>query len=218
MPSEIVEVSCRRFAHRPQAPHDDGESQGLSNGRYCSSRRALEPQLPHPGYRAGMDWCTECGFDYDPSQAGEAGQAIVGGVAEFAALLRARDVALTTRSQPGTWSPLEYGCHLRDVLLVQRERVLLARRVDRPSLDPMGRDERVEHDGYAEQDPDDVARQLTDAAQMFAHVLSRLGRDDWERSVMYSYPQRGERSLRWVAVHTVHEVRHHLLDVRRQLG
>jgi len=166
---------------------------------------------------AVMDWCKECGFEYDLSEARKAGQAIVGGVVEFAAILRARDVEVTTRPQPGTWSPLEYGCHLRDVLLVQRERVLLARRVVRPPFSPMGREERADHDGYAEQDPDDVARQLTDAAQMFAHVLSRLGREEWDRSVMYHYPQRAERSLQWVAVHTVHEVRHHLLDLRRQL-
>ena len=38
----------------------------------------------------------------------------------------------------------------------------------------MGRDERVDHDGYAEQEPDDVARQLTVAAQLFANVLGRL--------------------------------------------
>ena len=124
---------------------------------------------------------------------------------------------LRTRRQPQTWSPLEYGCHLRDVLLVQRERVLTARRVDRPSFEPMGRDERVEHDGYAGQDPRDVVRQLEDAAALFANVLSRLRPEDWERTVTYSYPSAAERSLRWVAVHTVHEVRHHLLDVRRLL-
>jgi hypothetical protein len=39
-----------------------------------------------------------------------------------------------------------------------------------------------------------------------------------DRSVMYGYPHRTERSLRWVAVHTLHEVRHHLLDIRRQLA
>lgn len=80
------------------------------------------------------------------------------------------------------WSPLEYGCHLRDVLLVQRERVLAAR-TDRPDCSPMGRDERVLHDGYAEQEPGDVARQLTDAAQMYGNVLSRLAADDWNRRV-----------------------------------
>jgi hypothetical protein len=81
----------------------------------------------------------------------------------------------------------------------------------------MGRDQRVEHDGYAEQHAGDVVRQLTDAAYLFANVLSRLGPNDWEHTVMYNYPKPTERSLRWMAVHTLHEVRHHLLDVRRQL-
>jgi hypothetical protein len=82
----------------------------------------------------------------------------------------------------------------------------------------MGRDERVEHDGYADQDPARVARQLTEAAHLFANDLSRLGVDDWDlRTVMYNYPTRLERTLRWVAMHTMHEVRHHLLDIRRQL-
>ena len=82
----------------------------------------------------------------------------------------------------------------------------------------MGRDERVDHDGYAEQEPEDVGRQLTDAAQMFSNVLDRLGTSDWTRSVIYNYPEPHERSLQWVAVHTVHEVHHHLLDIRRQLA
>jgi hypothetical protein len=81
----------------------------------------------------------------------------------------------------------------------------------------MGRDERVEHDGYAEQDPADVRRQLADAAKLFSNVLRRLGPTDWERRVVYPYPEPTERSLRWLAVHTQHEVEHHLLDVRRQV-
>lgn len=165
-----------------------------------------------------MDRCEECGFEYDLEDAVRAGPAIVDGVGEFAVMLSDVYADLRTRRQPQTWSPLEYGCHLRDVLLVQRERVLAARRIDRPSFDPMGRDERVEHDGYGEQDADDVVRQLTDAAYLFANVLSRLSPKDWERTVMYNYPKLFQRSLRWMAVHTVHEVRHHLLDLRRQLA
>jgi hypothetical protein len=140
---------------------------------------------------------------------------------EVAAILWDRDVDLRSRRRPGVWSPLEYGCHLRDMLLVQRERVLAARRIARPDCPPMGRDERVVHDGYAEQEPEDVARQLADAAQLFGNVLARLAADDWDRTVFYSYPETRERSLRWVAVHTmhhtVHDVRHHLLDIRRQV-
>lgn len=164
-----------------------------------------------------MGRCEGCGFVYDLAQAPAVGPWIVDRVAEFAVLLTS--VAdLVTRPQPSTWSPLEYGCHLRDVLLVQRERVLAARRTDRPSFDPMGRDERVEHDGYDGQDPECVARQLADAGQLFANVLARVDPKDWDRSVMYNYPKLSERSLRWVAMHTLHEVQHHLLDVRRQLG
>ncbi len=162
-----------------------------------------------------MDRCGECGFVYDEDGALAAGDAIQAGAGEVAGLLRDGG-DLTSRRSPDVWSPLEYGCHLRDVLLVQRERVLLARREERPSLVPMGRDVRVEHDGYAAQDPADVARQLEDAALLFANVLDLLG-DDWDRTLIYNYPERTERSLRWVAVHTLHEVVHHLLDVRRQL-
>jgi len=165
-----------------------------------------------------MDRCAECGFEYDETQSSAAASTIIEGVGGIASTLTdgARD--LRARKQPHTWSPLEYGCHVRDVLLVQRERVLAARRTNRPSFEPMGRDERVEHDGYKDQDPTDVARELRDAARLFANVLQRLAPEDWSRTVVYSYPKPWERSLRWVAVHTVHEVRHHTLDVNRQLA
>jgi hypothetical protein len=170
-------------------------------------------------YRLFVDRCQFCGFEYDLSRAAEAASNTLVGAEALAARLHDDDAAtLRIRPEPGTWSPLEYGCHLRDVLLVQRERVLTARRTARPSFDPMGRDERVEHDGYVEQEPKDVARQLNDAAFMFAHVLSLLEPEDWDRTVMYNYPQRAERSLLWVAVHTEHEVRHHLRDVESQLA
>jgi DinB superfamily len=164
-----------------------------------------------------MDHCDECSFAYDLAQAPSSGPTIVGLVDELAAVQTDPAADLRTRRRPDSWSPLEYGCHMRDVLLVQRERVLAARRTNTPSFAPMGWDERVDHDGYAEQSPAAVARQARDAAALFANVLARLG-DDWERTVTYNYPAPFERSLRWVAVHTVHEMHHHLLDVRRQLA
>ncbi len=163
-----------------------------------------------------VDQCQECGFTYVLDDADVSASAIVDGASELATLLVLRS-EVRRRRDPHVWSPLEYGCHVRDVLLVQRERVLEARRTDGPSFSPMGRDERVEHDGYATQDPRDVARQLTDAAQLFGNVLSRLHGDEWERTVHYNYPAAAERTLRWVAVHSLHEVRHHLLDVQRQV-
>lgn len=161
-----------------------------------------------------VDVCDECGFEYDLTEAPKAGGAIIASVAELAALLVGGAPDTGRRPQPETWSPLEYGCHVRDALLVQRERVLLARRMELPSLEPMGRDDRVDHDGYSEQNADDVAVQLIEAARLFSNVLARLDDDDWHRGVIYSFPETAERSLEWVAVHTLHEVRHHLLDVQ----
>jgi hypothetical protein len=163
------------------------------------------------------DQCLDWGFVYDLSQSGTVERDVRERVAEVVAILSDREADLRSRRHPDVWSPLEYGCHLRDMLLVQRERVLGARRMDRPDCPPSGRDERVIHDGYAEQQPEDVARQLADAAQLFSNVLARLAADDWERAVIYHYPETQERSLRWVAVHTLHEAQHHLLDIRRQV-
>lgn len=162
-----------------------------------------------------MDHCQECGFNYE-TEAEVTATAIRDGAGEVGMLLRGPGEP-RRRRQPDVWSPLEYGCHLRDMLLVQRERVLAARRTDRYVCTTMGRDERVDHDGYRDQDPEDVARQLTDAAQLFGNVLDRLGATDWTRVVVYNYPEPTERSLRWVAAHTLHEVRHHLVDIRHQL-
>ena len=119
------------------------------------------------------------------------------------------------RPSADAWSPIEYGCHLRDVLLVQRERAILALVSEAPpSLAPMSRDERVDLEGYGASRADDVARQLRDAAALFTNVLDRLDDDRWSRTLVYHYPTSRERSLRWLAVHTRHEVHHHLGDVQ----
>lgn len=161
--------------------------------------------------------CAGCNFTYDLRRAAAAGDDLRTLATETVVLLSNNEIDVRARPRPDVWSPLEYACHLRDVLLVQRERVLAARRTNNPDCVSMGREERAEHDGYNEQDPADVARQLADAAALFGNVLARLSADDWDRTVIYHYPETHERSLRWVAVHTVHELQHHLLDIRRQL-
>ena len=164
------------------------------------------------------EYCADCDFTYDLDQALSAQIRIQQLAAEVARVLQNSDIDLRRRLQPDTWSPLEYGCHIRDVLLVQRERALAGRRTDGAECAAMGREERVEHDGYNEQQPTDVARQLVDAATMLANVLTRLSRRDWDRTVVYNYPEIHARSLRWLAMHTVHDVQHHLRDIQRQIS
>ena len=52
---------------------------------------------------------------------------------------------------------------------------------------------------------------------MFANVIARMDPADWNRRMVFRYPERAERDLRFVAVFTVHEVRHHGHDIRRQV-
>lgn len=159
-----------------------------------------------------VDRCDECGYSYDEGLAWSAGTAIVDEARGIGHAIERLGERSRRRPSADVWSPLEYACHVRDVLLAQRERVLLARQVDCPTPAPMGRDARVVMEGYAEQDPTSVARQLSDAAELFENVLDRLG-DDWDRTLIYNFPHPTERSLRWVAVHTLHEVVHHRRDV-----
>jgi hypothetical protein len=160
--------------------------------------------------------CDECGFTYDEADSGAAAAACRRLAREVATALGRGD-ADRLRPAPDVWSPLEYACHVRDVLLVQRERVLWAQWADDPAPAPMARDERVALDGYAQQEAGAVARQLADAADLFANVLDRIEGDGWDRGLVYGYPPPPKRrSLRWVAVHTVHELTHHLADIRRQ--
>jgi hypothetical protein len=60
-----------------------------------------------------VEQCDECGFEYDLDEALGAGSA----VAKLVSILETDTESLRTRREPEIWSPLEYCCHVRDVLL-----------------------------------------------------------------------------------------------------
>jgi hypothetical protein len=155
---------------------------------------------------------------YEESKYDGAGETIREASEAMPKLLRRTDTAaLRQRRSPDAWSALEYGCHLRDVLLVQRERVLQSLRGFGNERIAMGRNERVEHDGYNQQTACDVATQIEQATVLFVGLLDCLSTADWSSTVAYLFPDPEPRSLRWIAVHTAHEAIHHLHDVRNAL-
>jgi hypothetical protein len=156
--------------------------------------------------------CEGCGFEYGALAPRDVPVRLRALAVGFDALLAGDDQALRERPAPEEWSALEYACHVRDVLLTMRERVILALWQPTPSFAPMGRDERVAFDRYAEQSPADVARQLGDAAAMLAFLLDGLDDEQWARTCTYNYPAPEERDVGWLAVHAVHEGEHHLAD------
>ena len=82
----------------------------------------------------------------------------------MAALLAGDPAVVAARPEPARWSALEYGAHLRDVLISLRERTLTASIEDHPTGAPIHRDERVDLGFYSLDDPATVAAELRAAA------------------------------------------------------
>jgi hypothetical protein len=162
--------------------------------------------------------CAECGYAYGSVRATDAPARVRSAAHELVTSLAGADPAALSRMQGGQWSALEYAGHVRDVLIVQRERVLMVRHQPGQSARPMARDERVQWGEYAACTAEQLCAEVVLVAEWLAHTLELLSDEDWSRTLVYSYPEPAERSLEWLAAHTVHELVHHRQDVERLLS
>lgn len=165
-------------------------------------------------YPAHVDYCDECGFTYSTVSAEDLPHRLDAAGPRFVATL-ATIHDPRRRPAPSVWSPLEYTCHVRDVLRVQRERLDLALQTDDPAFVPMGREERVVLDAYNAQDPQTVLAELTAAAAELARAFGSLNPSQWSRTGVYNWPTVESRTMLWLGRHTVHELEHHLMDLTR---
>ena len=164
-----------------------------------------------------MDHCDECGFTYADHETGDIAGELRALAEQYESVLTgatADAARIGSRPGPGVWSPVEYGCHVRDVLLAQRERLLLALVEDEPTCTPIYRDHRAALARYGDESPEAVAREVRCAADLLAWVLDGIGDDAWERTCIYNFPAPSVRTVRWLAQHTLHEGEHHLRDIR----
>ena len=162
---------------------------------------------------ASVETCEVCGFAWDEIPAAATAPRTTAAVESLAARLRAHPEVAVERPAPTRWSMLEYGAHVRDVLLNLRDRILLGAIEDNPTPKAMHRDERVELGCYAADTPEVVADELELAAGLFARTLAVLSPDLLSRPIVCGWPVATTRSLRWLAAQALHEVEHHLADV-----
>jgi S-DNA-T family DNA segregation ATPase FtsK/SpoIIIE len=162
--------------------------------------------------------CEECGYGYDSLTRQQIADALPD-LAEQIASILASVPAPTLRAhlRPASWSALEYGCHVRDVLRIQRERVLLAQVEDMPRFVSMRRDERALEEKYNEQNPAAVATAIRAGAADLVKTLGGLDDEGWRRIGIYPWPESHVRTVEWIGRRTVHELAHHLFDCRRLL-
>jgi DinB superfamily len=155
--------------------------------------------------------CPECGLDTRTIGRYDVSSQIRSNAAGWQQVLRSPLVR--RRPAPRTWSPLEYGCHVRDVFLIFRTRLHLMLDLDNPKFPNWNQDETAMIERYSEQDPIVVAPQLLDAADLLAADFARLTDQQWLR------PGRRSDGARFTVEsfsrYLIHDPVHHLYDVTR---
>lgn len=157
--------------------------------------------------------CEQCGL-----AAGEIGVDEIAIRAELAAgewiQILTASPAVNVRPEPGVWSPLEYGAHVRDVYRLFDARLALMLLQDEPTFADWDQDETALTERYPEADPDEVADELELAAEVLAARLQGLTPAQLERRGRRS--DGAEFTVRTFAQYFLHDVIHHLYDVTGQ--
>ena len=154
--------------------------------------------------------CTECGFDSRGPARGELA-ALIGEVGHRWVDDFSRVASPEVRPAPAVWSPLEYACHVRDVLDLAAYRVRLMLDEDEPHFANWDQDVTAIQDEYGSQDPATVARQIDVATHGFADVVGDVPDDAWLRR-----GHRGDGAEFTVESFTrylLHDPIHHLTDI-----
>lgn len=160
--------------------------------------------------------CERCGLAYAELSVDRCVGLVTESVATLVTLLTTGDDRrLRRRPEPGTWSAVEYACHVRDVLWVFALRVHRGVHEDRPSLDPMYNDWRAERFGYARVPIDVLRHELGPAVEGFLAEVRSVPDNAWDRTVVRRPDE--VRTVRWLVRQAAHECVHHLADVTRIL-
>ena len=153
--------------------------------------------------------CTQCGFD--PSQISLA--QLPGQIRQQVNLwdeVLAGPVA-KQRPDSATWSPLEYGAHVRDVLKVMHERLDLMLAQDNPDLPSWDQDQAARAGRYDQLSPALVADEIDIEAQMLANEYKQVTDAQAQRPGRRS--DGSEFTIFTLGLYLLHDLVHHAWDV-----
>ena len=130
-------------------------------------------------------------------------------------LREADDEYLRTNPEPGVFSPIQYGAHVRDIVRVYRDRIIVMLHEENPVFPQFNPDEGV-WESYNRLGREELADDLQAQARRLAGILWRLHPDQWDLTMtrdggsdgVYTFTVAG------LASYAVHEAHHHLLDAR----
>ena len=122
--------------------------------------------------------------------------------------------AVEARPEPQVWSPLEYGCHVRDVYRLFDERLGQLLTEDHPRFANWDQNETAVRERYGLADPETVAAELEAAALPFVQRVRGLQESDLGRTGVRS--NGSEFRVDTLLQYFLHDVVHHLWDVTGQ--
>jgi hypothetical protein len=153
--------------------------------------------------------CPECGFDATTVDPAAIGQRVRAAIPRWQEVLRRLDVR--ARPRDDVWSPLEYGCHARDVFTTFDGRLQLMLTVDGAEFANWDQDVSAVEGRYAEQDPAEVSVALAAAGAAIAARFDGVSGQQWERTATRSDGARFTTDS--FGRYFLHDVEHHLYDV-----
>lgn len=172
----------------------------------------MEPAAIEPDAK---DWtvvidegCAECGFA-PPADLADVGARIRATVPGWRAALARPDAR--RRPAPQRWSPLEYGCHVRDVCRIFRVRLEQMLHEEDAHFANWDQDATAVADRYHEQDPATVAEEYAAAAEALADAFDTVTGEQWQRPGTRSNGSRF--TVETFAVYLLHDLLHHEADV-----
>ena len=164
-----------------------------------------------------MESCEGCGFVWDDVPDADVATRLRAGTEMLGRLLRSTPDVASARPTPDRWSMLEYGAHVRDVLLVLRDRFVVGVVTDNPGSRRCTATSGSTWACTAAR----TRRRWPPSSRwrpaLLARMLEALSPEQLELTCQYGYPGPSTRTLRWMAAQAVHEVEHHLGDVEENL-
>ena len=152
--------------------------------------------------------CPDCGFDASAFSRDDVASMIRDSAVSWQAVLARANVAF--RANENMWSPLEYGCHVRDVFRIYDRRLALMLTQDNPTFENWDQDATAIDDAYDAQDPAVVAVELDEAAALLADRFDGVTGDQWSRAGSRS--DGAHFTVESFARYMIHDPIHHLFD------
>jgi hypothetical protein len=161
--------------------------------------------------------CGECGFSWATLSRADIATRMSTAIENFVEVISKAGAEVDRRPSDARWSILEYGGHLRDVILSIKERVVLASILDVPVGTPIFRDERVDLGFYEQDAASDVVVELQVVTYLFLKVVATLPEHYEERRLVYSPRTPLEITISEAMLNALHECEHHLGDANENL-